>query len=802
MIDIKAKRQRILDSIDILGEAKRLGMRLVSDSPGQSGWIQCHALGRDDATPSAGINICNPEYERGFYRDHGSDSQGLSFFDLAVELGEYPDFESAFRHYSQRVEPGGLHHGERRLQHHQETTKQNGNHQGKKASTQRNGSPGKLIAEYVYCDAEGNQVFKSCRFIQPDGKKTFRQMSLQPDGWKSSMQGVELVPYHLPEILSRSEERVFIVEGEKDVDRLISLGILATCNPMGAGKWKPEFSKWFAGREIVILTDNDQPGRDHAEVVAERLHSVAESIRVVHFPGLPEKGDVSDYLDNDNSVVDLFNEIDSTELWQPEEADDETCPSSRKCFSPYKPFPVHLLPDVARQIVNVGAKSIGCDPSFIALPLLVILGSVIGNTRRLLIKSGWNVPPILWAAVIGESGSQKTPAFKLVMKPARNREMKSLAEFEQRKTDNEREQAFFEKDMAEWKRDRKTTDPPPEEPILVGPQRLIVSDVTVEALSQRLQSNPRGLCLCRDELAGWIGGFDKYSSGKGADAAHWLSMFNAENIIVDRKSGKETTFIPRAAVNVVGGIQPGIFRKMLTAEHRESGLAARLLLCYPPRKPKQWTDEGIPEEIEQKLSDLIEYLYRLESQADEDGNPSPICIGMTPKAKAIWVEHYNQHADEQSNLHGDLSAAWSKLEESPARIALILHYINRVDPFTEPSDSAPIDELIMQAAIELTEWFKHEARRVYGMLGESKQENKSRQLIEWIQAKGGTVTTRELQRGKRTQFKTSDEAEKTLTSLVASGYGKWITESSPKGGRKKHVFQLGDSVTNDTTPNS
>ncbi len=790
-IDFKQKRQRILDSIDVVAEAKRLGLRLLSDQPGQSGWITCHAVGRDDATPSAGININNPEYERGYYRDHGSDSQGLSFFDLAVELGEHSDFESAFRHYAERVEPGGL-HAERPLQHHQTQPKQNGNHQSKPASKKRSGSPGELIAEYVYRDTDGNEIFKACRFLQPDGNKTFRQMSLCDDGWKHSMQGVELVPYHLPAILERSEERIFICEGEKDVERLISLGILATCNPMGAGKWKPEFSKWFAGREVVVIADNDQAGIDHAEDVAAKLHAVTESIRVVHLPALPEKGDVSDFLDNGNSIVDLYDAVDEIEQWKPEETADKTNDDEPgHCIEPalpFKPFPSHLLPDVARQVVEVGAKSIGCDPCFIALPLLVVLGAVIGNTRRLILKSGWIVPPIIWGAIIGESGNQKSPAFKLVMKPARHREMKSLAEFEQRKSDYERERAFFDKDMAEWKRIKKTDDPPPEEPILIGPQRLIVTDITIEALTQRLQANPRGLCLCMDELAGWIGGFDKYSNGKG-DSAHWLSTSNAEGIIVDRKSGNETTFVPRAAVNVIGGIQPGRFRQVIGTEHRESGLLARFLLCYPPHKTKRWTDEGIPEEVEQNLSDLIEYLHQLDFQSDDEGKQTPICIGMTGKAKDIWVDYYNQHAIEQSNLQGDLRAAWSKLEEYPARLALVLHYINRVDPFTEPDDSTPIDELMMQNAIDLTNWFKHETRRVYAMLGESKEEHESRQLIEWIQSKGGTITARELQQGRR-EIKTSADAEKLLASLVTNGYGKWETVFSPKGGPPKRVFHL------------
>jgi len=73
-----------------------------------------------------------------------------------------------------------------------------------------------------------------------------------------------------------------------------------------------------------------------------------------------------------------------------------------------------------------GAKAIGCDPSYLALPLLAALAAAIGNTRRLELKRGWSAPPILWAAIVGESGTAKTPAFKLVMRPARDRQRKAL----------------------------------------------------------------------------------------------------------------------------------------------------------------------------------------------------------------------------------------------------------------------------------------------------------------------------------------------------------------------------------------
>jgi hypothetical protein len=105
--------------------------------------------------------------------------------------------------------------------------------------------------------------------------------------------------YRLPELLAADPERaVFVVEGEKDVNRLVDLGLVATTNAGGAGKWPNDFSQYFRGRSlVVILADNDDAGHDHANEVAINLAPAVETVCVIDLPGLPPKGDVSDWLD-------------------------------------------------------------------------------------------------------------------------------------------------------------------------------------------------------------------------------------------------------------------------------------------------------------------------------------------------------------------------------------------------------------------------------------------------------------------------------------------------------------------------
>lgn len=268
----------------------------------------------------------------------------------------------------------------------------------------------------------------------------------------------------------------------------------------------------------------------------------------------------------------------------------------------YRPFPIDALPEPIRGYVISGAQAISCDRSFLALPLLVALAAAIGNTRRLTLKSTWSVPAILWGAIVGESGTAKTPAFAQALGPVYDRQGKALARHAREREKYDVDLARWEKDMQAWKKRR--TGEPPKRPDPPEAERFVVNDTTVEAMIPILRANPRGLLLARDELSGWFGSFDRYA-GRGrasTDSANWLSMFNGKEVIVDRRTGTpQTIHVPRAAVSICGGIQPAILQRVLASEHRESGLAARFLLAFPPCQAKQWTEQGVDPKAELAL---------------------------------------------------------------------------------------------------------------------------------------------------------------------------------------------------------
>jgi len=151
-----------------------------------------------------------------------------------------------------------------------------------------------IVATYDYRDEAGELLFQVVRYEPKD----FRQRRpKRGGGWSWTVKGVRQVPYHLRELLAADSSRpVLICEGEKDVHALERMGFTASCNAGGAEKWKKDLNKHFKGRDVVIAPDNDKTGTEHAAKVARSLFGTAKSVRILNLPGLPPKGDVSDWL--------------------------------------------------------------------------------------------------------------------------------------------------------------------------------------------------------------------------------------------------------------------------------------------------------------------------------------------------------------------------------------------------------------------------------------------------------------------------------------------------------------------------
>ena len=148
-------------------------------------------------------------------------------------------------------------------------------------------------ARYEYRDLDDKLIYFVVRMQHPEKKKEFLQGT--PDRW--GIGDITPIPYNWKAI--DESNWCVIVEGEKDVETLKRIGVPATTNSGGAKKWREEFAEYFRGKNVIILPDNDDVGKEHAALVASQLYGKAAGIKVVISSTLP-KGDVTDYFEKEN----------------------------------------------------------------------------------------------------------------------------------------------------------------------------------------------------------------------------------------------------------------------------------------------------------------------------------------------------------------------------------------------------------------------------------------------------------------------------------------------------------------------
>jgi hypothetical protein len=220
------------------------------------------------------------------------------------------------------------------------------------------------------------------------------------------------------------------------------------------------------------------------------------------------------------------------------------------------------------------------------LPLLCVTASCIPSLTRLEVDPRFQflAPPILWGGLVGETGSGKSHIISTLTQPLKDLQAEYYQRYQHRLE-------AYQTALREYDRRKKNEDAgePPEKPKSVS---LYASNYTLEAVAQILGQQPdRGLLITPDELAVFLGSMDAYRR-RGADRAHWLSLYNGDALKVDRKTS-EQIFVRYTSVSIIGGIQPSILQK-LWQEDKDfgDGLWSRFAWVRVPLVPEPDTQDG------------------------------------------------------------------------------------------------------------------------------------------------------------------------------------------------------------------
>lgn len=449
----------------------------------------------------------------------------------------------------------------------------------------------------------------------------------------------------------------------------------------------------------------------------------------------------------------------------------------------FESFPIKYLPYPARSFVEECASASDIDATVFVLPMLSSLAAAIGNSKRLRIKEKVHEPAILWTAIVGESGDGKSTGPEFVGPYVEDKERKAQADFDAARKVFSRETAKYE--AALKKRESEKNQEPPTKPVEPVRTRFFTQNPTVESLGPILAANPRGLFLCRDELSGWLSSFDRYAKTTGGDVASWLSIYNGGHILDDRKSG--SCYVHAAYVSITGTIQPRTLKRCFNEENLENGLASRFLLTNPPSKPRRWSEADISKETDRDYRSLVEKLYELKANRDQNGFQTPKLVDFSQEAKTLWIEFYDLHQVETDRFFGPVKWLLQKVTRHAARLALVHHCIRVA--MRETSDENVIDLESVTAGVEMAKWFGDEAKRIYVLLDETPSEKETRDVKDFLVNHGGQATARDLIRLSK-KWRTMDAAEAALRAAKKSGVV--TSDTVPTNGRPVETFYLVD----------
>lgn len=575
-----------------------------------------------------------------------------------------------------------------------------------------------LVATYNYTDEPGKLLYQKLRYKLPDGGKTFSIR--RPDGkggwiYKDVMQGVTEVLYNLPEVVKA--DTVYIVEGEKDVETLRKHSLTATCNTHGAGpcKWKSHLSQWFKGKTVIILPDNDDVGRQHANEVARNLHGVADSIKVLDLNGiyeLPEHGDITDTFEypGKHGAEDLKQQdqmtfdalkllVEETAEYEPSReiplptdySDTGNVERDAPRWEPPIPFdtldtpsfPTESLPGPVAAFVEALAESTQTPEEMSAILSLGVLATAFQRRYTVEVTADWHEPLCLYPVAVAPPGERKTAVISALMRPvyeyeAMRRELEA-AEIAQ----NQAERAMLEKSLAaaqgaatKMPSKGKSIDKESarQEALSLAAQlaefkdlhpfRLLADDTTPEKLVDIMDT--QGGCITVTSAEGGV--FDSIAGryDKGANFDIYLKGHAGDSISVDR-IGRKSNYIKSPRLTMILTIQPEVLNGLMrNATFKGRGLCGRFL--YSICKSKVGHRNSTPPEVPQAVKERYDQFVRRILSGDDSG-----VIRLSAEARKLQVE-YMDIVERRLDGEWEHLRDWAgKLVGAMVRIAALIH---------------------------------------------------------------------------------------------------------------------------------
>lgn len=536
---------------------------------------------------------------------------------------------------------------------------------------------------------------------------------------------------------------LFIDESEMTADELWRLNIPSIV--FGRSLKNTRIKKLLCGYEsrLVICVDRDLVGVKKAERYLN-LFPMARSLKP--YPEsdfwlpewLPKSGgqDVRDWiqemggedLDSHQIRDRIFDSIEPRNQEETSGLESNSDENVKNLLRPGTDIPPQVFDDSLHiPLLNL-ASNLGLTIEPLVVCLLPLLASRLKCSTRLEIDPATNyfAPPVVWAGLVGDSGTLKTPILRVLTSPLDDLQKEEFESFQSTAS-------AYELDLQVWKSLKKETRENTSKPTPPELKDLYFDDFTIEAIAHSISHYPNeGYLINIDELAVFLKSMDAYRGGRGGDRQRWLTSYSGNALKVNRKSSVPI-YIRRTSISIVGGIQPSVLEKQILDDPTaDDGLWARFIWCRLP----MIIPPGISDRPQFDLSQFLRGLYHSLNQIESN------TYGLTTEAKALW-NSWNQEIGELIKLEpsGILRATYPKLKEMAARIALVLHITNA--KLRGKSIESKLSDETLSKSIQLTRWLMGQTRSLYCEIGIS-DNSKAARIIKFVNRyKGcGWITAR------------------------------------------------------------
>ncbi len=632
---------------------------------------------------------------------------------------------------------------------------------------------------YRYEYADGSHAYD---VIRTPGKD-FRQVPASGKTGPGAMEGVELVPYRLPEIVRAVArgETVWIVEGEKDADTLRDLDETATTSPGGAGNWRPEYAQYVKGAKVVLCPDRDAAGAKYALEVYGSLVGIADSVEICH---AAVGKDVTDHIDARQPLADLVP-VELAELveWEP------LVPLGSVRDLPQ--WPRGCLPSVAEEYVLALSEQNRTDPRLAAtIALGVLAGASAGLAKVAPDSRHWREPLNLWVLPVAVTGSQKGAIYSEVVRPleraeadlvngseherltalaqeraAQSRQAKAEKDLGNAKTEQARQEATAELDaaIADVRRERDTSKP-----------QLLSADLTVQTLPDLLARNRGRLIVASSESGLFETLAGRYAKGR-EDISVILSGHSGDRLKVDRL-GREGSEVGDPALTMILSVQPARLQHLgQIAGSYELGLMGRFLFSLTESQRGRRSFRNAPivaERLRGRWHELVRTIA--ETPVPEQ---TPIVRLSDQAADRFW--HWLDHELEprlgpSGDLGSEQFAGWSaKYAGAVLRIAGVLHVADQVAAGVSPSQLGQIPLATLERALRLGSYFEVHALAAHELAGIGHAQGLALRIVAHAERNDWQpISTRDLHQGLKggdSDLRAEDVAE-ALAELAERGY--------------------------------